>query len=242
MLCIAAPFHDQLTCVKRGESPKTGNSNSLLRGSAPFAPRKGSPHNFRSEITALRLPELPAPVGDTPPLAACDPAFARRRSAFGFQTPRFTRSNNHNKGDNPTRLFLQKLTEITPELVTHVERTIKIENAPWMTLTVENIGLGPRGLPALSICHYGEHNGDLMRDPEICFEMEIEGGKVKEFHPYYWRNDYVGFEQVAVMHGHDEHRPIIDLHMPRGQRNFAATWDRNLEAQGFLRGYRDAKA
>lgn len=30
-----------------------------------------------------------------------------------------------------------------------------------MTLTVENIGLGPRDLPALSICHYGERNGQL---------------------------------------------------------------------------------
>ena len=35
---------------------------------------------------------------------------------------------------------------------------------------------GPRGLPALSAAHYGEQNGNAMRDPEICFELEPNGG------------------------------------------------------------------
>ena len=30
---------------------------------------------------------------------------------------------------------------------------------------------GPTGLPAVSVTHYGEQNGDLMRDPEMCFEL-----------------------------------------------------------------------
>ena len=30
---------------------------------------------------------------------------------------------------------------------------------------------GPSGLPAISVAHYGEQNGDLMRDPEMCFEL-----------------------------------------------------------------------
>jgi hypothetical protein len=30
---------------------------------------------------------------------------------------------------------------------------------------------GPGGLPAISVAHYGEQNGDLMRDPEMCFEL-----------------------------------------------------------------------
>ncbi len=139
-------------------------------------------------------------------------------------------------------LFLHQLTAIVPALITQTERTVKIPNEPYMTLTIENIGLGPRGLPALSICHYGEQNGDAMRDPEMCFEMVIEAGKVEEFQPYYWRNDYVGVEQIAVIHGHNEQRPIVDLHMLRGQRSFAAAWDRNLEAQGFLRSYRNPEA
>jgi hypothetical protein len=102
-----------------------------------------------------------------------------------------------------------------------------------MALTVENIGLGPRGLPALSICHYGEQNGDLMRDPEMCFEMEIENGAVKEFHPYYYRNDYVAFEQNAV----DEANRRIDAKAISSQREMARTWDANLAAQGFLEAH-----
>jgi hypothetical protein len=43
--------------------------------------------------------------------------------------------------------FLQQLTVIHPALLCRPSITIKIENPPYMSLTVENIGLGPRGLP-----------------------------------------------------------------------------------------------
>ena len=129
--------------------------------------------------------------------------------------------------------FLQQLIAIHPPLLSRPETTVKIENAPYMSLTVENIGLGPRGLPALSICHYGELNGDLMRDPEMCFEMEIENGSVKEFHPYYYRNDYVASEQFAV----DEESRDINVKAIQSQREMARVWDSNLVAQGFLKLY-----
>jgi len=29
-------------------------------------------------------------------------------------------------------------------------------------------------------------NGDAMRDPEMCFEMQLEDGRLKQIHPYYW--------------------------------------------------------
>ena len=129
--------------------------------------------------------------------------------------------------------FLLQLTVIHPTLLSRPETTVKIENPPYMSLTVENIGLGPRGLPALSICHYGELNGDLMRDPEMCFEMEIENGAVKEFHPYYYRNDYVAFEQFAV----DEENRDIDVQAIQSQREMARVWNSNLAAQGFLKAH-----
>ena len=129
--------------------------------------------------------------------------------------------------------FLQQLTAIHTALLNHPATTVKIENRPYMSLTVENIGLGPRGLPALSICHYGELNGDLMRDPEMCFEMEIENGAVKEFHPYYYRNDYVAFEQFVV----DEENRRIDVKAIQSQREMAQLWDSNLAAQGFLKAH-----
>lgn len=131
-------------------------------------------------------------------------------------------------------LFLHQLTAIKPELISQLEATATIENSPYMTLSVENIGPGPRGLPALSICHYGEQNGDLMRDPEMCFEMQIEDGKVKQFHPYYFRNDYAGFEQDAT----DHDTGLTSQRIVKEQTEFAATWSRNLEEQGFLRNLR----
>ena len=49
---------------------------------------------------------------------------------------------------------------------------LKIENAPYMALVIEATDeSGPSGLPAISVAHYGEQNGDLMRDPEMCFEL-----------------------------------------------------------------------
>ncbi len=41
-----------------------------------------------------------------------------------------------------------------------------------MELVIEGMDeSGPMGLPAISVCHYGEQNGDPMRDPEMCFEL-----------------------------------------------------------------------
>ena len=43
---------------------------------------------------------------------------------------------------------------------------LKIENPPYMALVIEATPeRGPLNLPAISIAHYGEQNGDLMRDP-----------------------------------------------------------------------------
>lgn len=50
---------------------------------------------------------------------------------------------------------------------------VKIENPPYMELVIEAVDeSGPCGLPSLSIAHYGIQNGDAMRDPEMCFELD----------------------------------------------------------------------
>lgn len=33
----------------------------------------------------------------------------------------------------------------------------------------------PPGLPSVSVAHYGEQTGDLMRDAEMCFELGLAG-------------------------------------------------------------------
>jgi len=51
--------------------------------------------------------------------------------------------------------------------------------------------------------HYGEQNGDLMRDPEMIFEAE-ESNEQLNLVPYYWRNDYAGVEQYSAFIEEDE--------------------------------------
>ena len=113
---------------------------------------------------------------------------------------------------------------------------LKIANRPYMELVIEAMDeSGPCGLPALSVAHYGEQNSDLMRDPEMCFELGFAGGA--HLNPFYWRNDYVGIEQWSrfIEEGnYCYHRQLHEQH-----EAFAKTWDRNLRSQGFAEVFTD---
>ena len=109
---------------------------------------------------------------------------------------------------------------------------LKIDNAPYMELVIEAMDeSGPMGLPALSVAHYGEQNGDLMRDPEMCFEL---GPHLSAF---YFRNDHLGVEQWSrdIVRGHYVH--LIALH--EQHQRFAKIWDNNLRLQGFAESFTD---
>src|SRR5579872_2215109 len=76
---------------------------------------------------------------------------------------------------------------------------IRIENEPWMALVIEDIQQpGPYGQPSISVCHYGEQNGDLIRDPEMICEI-VKHGEETVLTPYYYRNDYAGVEQYSAV-------------------------------------------
>jgi hypothetical protein len=109
--------------------------------------------------------------------------------------------------------------------------SLKIENPPYMALVIEAIEPGLLGLPGLSVAHYGEQNGDLMRDPEMCFELSQPTGSKLSLDPYYWRNDYVAVEQWSrnLIKGH--YVALLELH--RQHELFAADWDNVLRLQGF---------
>ena len=111
---------------------------------------------------------------------------------------------------------------------------LRIENAPYMTLVIEATGEpGPMGLPVLSVAHYGEQNGDLMRDPEMCFEFV--SGEEPHLDPFYFRNDYVGVEQWSRNLVRSQYIALTALHEQHQQ--FAGEWDNNLRLQGFLYAY-----
>jgi len=87
---------------------------------------------------------------------------------------------------------------------------------------------------AISLAHYGEQNGDLMRDPEMIFEAE-ESGDNMTLVPFYWRNDYAGIEQYSAFT--EEGRTLLNAKLRREHIAFAGTWDANLKAQGFLEAF-----
>jgi len=109
----------------------------------------------------------------------------------------------------------------------------RIEAPGFMPLSIEKIGNGPHNLPAISVCHYGEQNGDLMRDPEMCFEITPDG----KFHPYYFRNDYTGTEQEVYFRTEDG-REMIRPRLKRELSSFARHWSANLREQGFIKAAR----
>ncbi|MCU1223948.1 MAG: hypothetical protein JWQ42_2041 [Edaphobacter sp.] len=112
----------------------------------------------------------------------------------------------------------------------HPGLNLKIENLPYKALVIEALDeSGPMGLPAISVCHYG----DLMRDPEMCFELGLAGGA--HLDPFYFRNDYLGTEQWSrtIIRGHYAH--VVGLH--EQHRRFAEQWDNNLRIQGFLEAF-----
>ncbi|MBB5062469.1 DUF6908 domain-containing protein [Granulicella mallensis] len=107
---------------------------------------------------------------------------------------------------------------------------LRIENPPFMTLVIEATDeSGPCGLPAISVCHYGEQNGDAMRDPEMCFELGLAGGA--HLNPFYWRNDFAGIEQWSRFIREDNYCYQPQLH--EEHERFAKLWDKNLREQGF---------
>jgi hypothetical protein len=111
---------------------------------------------------------------------------------------------------------------------------LRIENPPYMALVIEATDeSGPCGLPAISVCHYGEQNGDAMRDPEMCFELGLAGGA--HLNPFYWRNDYVGKEQWSRFITGTDYAYNGELH--RQHEEFAALWDNNLRQQGFAEAF-----
>ena len=116
---------------------------------------------------------------------------------------------------------------------------VKVLNPPFMALVIEAVPeLGPLGLPAISVAHYGEMNGDLMRDPEMCFELSKSIDGKLSLNPYYWRNDYVGVEQWSRSLVRGQYAALFGLH--RQHQRFAAEWDSNLGLHGFPEAFTDA--
>lgn len=113
------------------------------------------------------------------------------------------------------------------------QTAIRLTSGGYMPLSIEDIGYSPDGHRQISICHYGEQNGDLMRDPDMVFALQdVDGLTIAE--PISFRNDYMGLYQEVYTHNGEGKRTHVNPRLKRELSSFALTWFRNLKHQGFL--------
>lgn len=85
----------------------------------------------------------------------------------------------------------------------------------------------------MSLCHYGEQNGDLMRDPDLVFMFQdTPHGSIAE--PVSFRNDYLGLDQEVYRYNERGTRTHLDAKLKAHLKEFARIWFVNLNEQGFF--------
>lgn len=71
----------------------------------------------------------------------------------------------------------------------------RIENSStFMPVVIEEIGSNPYG-QLISVAHYGQQNGDAMRDPDIVL---LKGHDSHSYFPVSYRNDFINSYREAV--------------------------------------------
>lgn len=114
-------------------------------------------------------------------------------------------------------------------IIKDITGSAKLNNAPgtYIPLCVEDISM-QYDLPKRSVwsfAHYGESNGDAMRDPEMIFFLRENAA-----YPIYYRNDWVGVEQ-DVTHVADGAFVCENPRRQAQQTTFANTWMANIQDQ-----------
>lgn len=115
----------------------------------------------------------------------------------------------------------------------HGHSAVRITVDGYMPLAVEEIGIDGEGHRLVSLCHYGEQNGDLMRDPDIVFEIHTYAiPHMAE--PLSFRNDYIGTMQEVYRYDDSGKKTHVNARLKHDLKSFARTWFKNLKDQGFL--------
>jgi len=102
-----------------------------------------------------------------------------------------------------------------------------------MPLSVEVIGQSTEGSRLIAICHYGQQQGDLMRDPEMVFEMHTSAAPDMA-EPLSFRNDYTSLGQEEYRYDDSGKKTHVNTQLKQELTSFARTWFINLKDQGFL--------
>lgn len=112
-------------------------------------------------------------------------------------------------------------------------RAVRITVPEYMPLSIEEIGSSEDGHRLVSLCQYGEQNGDLMRDPDIVFLFHnVPDGAAAE--PVSFRNDYLGIVQEVYRYDKAGRRTQVVPALKQDLREFAQSWFATLRDQGFF--------
>ena len=112
-------------------------------------------------------------------------------------------------------------------------QAVRITVPGFMPLSVEEIGSSGDGYRLVSLCHYGEQNGDLMRDPDIVFLFHnVPDGAAAE--PVSFRNDYLGLSQEVYRYDETGRRTHVVSSLKQDLKEFARAWFVTLREQGFF--------
>jgi len=95
-----------------------------------------------------------------------------------------------------------------------------------MAACVEIIGRTGLG-PLVSVAHYYEQNGDLMRDPDVVFVI----GADQHVYPISYRQDGLGIDQEAAVVEDGQWK--VRTKMQADLAKFASQWMRNIAEQQF---------
>jgi len=111
-------------------------------------------------------------------------------------------------------------------------RAVRITVPGYMPLSVEEIGISQDGHRLVSLCQYGEQNGDLMRDCDLVFMVtDLPHGIVAE--PVSFRNDYLGLSQEVYRYDETGRRTHVVSSLKQELEEFARAWFATLREQGF---------
>ena len=126
----------------------------------------------------------------------------------------------------------QHFATVLSQLLAH-DTAIRLTVEGYMPLSVEIIGQSAEGNRLIAICHYGQQQGDLMRDPEMVFEIHTYAAPDMA-EPISFRNDYMGLMQEVYRYDDDGRKTHVNTRLKQELKSFASTWFKNLKDQGFL--------
>ena len=147
--------------------------------------------------------------------------FRRDSSNERYCTTRFS-------ADNYKRLlpFLDAVDE-QPEA-----KHFRFTSGGYMPLVIENLEYTFRGYPVYSMTHYGELNGDPMRDPDMTFWVDRKHGHVIPLSFQQDNDPFVGTRYQQVFVDEEHYYKSLASELDR----FLRLWSKNILDQGFSPG------